>query len=292
MGFQIFTDSAANLPTPFAKEHNIGVLCLSYCMEGKSFQCPDSEDFDYPSYYQAMMDGPAITTSQVTPGQYMEAWEPVLQAGEDLLFVSLASGISGSYASGVIAQGHLQEKYPQRQIVLVDSMGAGLGEGLLVVKALEYQAQGLTAQEAGEKLNELRMHMCQIFSVDDLMYLKKGGRLSGASALVGSLLNIKPLLKGSAQGKIVPFGKVRGRKAVLNRLGQIYKERVVNPQAQVVGISHCDCPEDAQYLKELVEAAHAPKELWVLNHEPVTGSYLGRGSIALFFLGDDEVRNI
>ena len=292
MGFQIFTDSAANLPTPFAKEHNIGVLRLSYCIEGKSYECPDSEDFDYAAYYRAMMDGPVITTSQVTPGQYVEQLEPVLAAGEDVLFVCLSSGISGCYASGCMARDQLREKYPQRQIVLVDSAGAGLGEGLLAVKALEYQAQGLTAREAGEKLNALLVRMCQIFSVDDLMYLKKGGRLSGASALFGSVLNIKPLLKGSAEGKIVPFGKVRGRKALLNRLAEIYKERVVDPQEQIVAISHCDCPEDAQYLKERILAAHAPKEVWVVNHEPVTGSYLGKGGITLFFLGDENVRNI
>lgn len=292
MGFQIFTDSAANLPTPFAKEHNIGVLCLSYCIEGKSYQCPDSENFDYPAHYAAMMDGPVITTSQVTPGQYMEQLEPVLEAGEDVLFVSLASGISGCYASGCMAREHLLEKYPQREIVMVDSMGAGMGEGILVTKALEYQAQGMTAREAGEKLEGLKKNLCQIFSVDNLMYLKKGGRLSGAAALVGSVLNIKPLLKGSAEGKIVPFGKVRGRKALLNRLAEIYKERVVNPGEQIVAISHCDCLADAQYLKEQILSAHAPKELWVVNHEPVTGSYLGKGGIALFFLGDEDVRNI
>lgn len=292
MGFQIFTDSAANLPTPFAKEHNIGVLCLSYCMEGKSYQCPDTEDFDYPAYYEAMMNGPVITTSQVTPEQYMEQLEPVLAAGEDVLFVSLSSGISGCYASGCMAREQLLEKYPQRQIVMVDSMGAGMGEGILVTKALEYRAQGMTAREAGEKLEALKKNLCQIFSVDDLMYLKKGGRLSGASALLGSVLNIKPLLKGSAEGKIVPFGKVRGRKALLNRLAEIYRERVVNPGEQIVAISHCHCPEDAQYLKEQILSAHPPRELWVVNHEPVTGSYLGKGGIALFFLGDEDVRNI
>lgn len=290
MSFAIFTDTSANLPTPMAKEYGIGVIPLSYTANGQAHECLDTETFDSAAYYASMKEGVTITTSQVNPQKYVDYMEPTLKEGKDILFVGMSAGISGSFSSALIAKDQLEETYPERKIYVVDSMGASLGEGLLVLRAHNYMEQGMEIAEVAERLAKERDNMYQLFTVDDLMHLRKGGRLSNAAAVMGTLLNVKPLLKGNENGKIVSFEKVRGRKAVIARLAQKYDALVREPEKQVIGISHANCREDAEYLASLLREKHPPKDIMIVEHEPVTGSYLGPNALALYFCGDADVR--
>ena len=237
-----------------------------------------------------LKSGTRVTTSQINPGTYEEAMEPVLKAGSDILFVGMSSGISGSFGSCRIAAEQLMETYPERKILLVDSLGASLGEGLLVKLAVDCREKGMSLQQTADFLNEKRDHMYQLFTVDDLMFLRRGGRLSNASAIVGTVLNVKPLLKGNENGKIVSFEKVRGRKRVLEKIAERYDRLVENAGEQIVGISHGHCPEDAAWMAQMLNRNHPPKEILTVEHEPVTGSYLGPGALCVYFFGSKDVR--
>lgn len=290
MSFVIFTDTSANLPTPEAEKYGIEVIPLSFSANGTAYESLDTEAFDYNAYYEGMKKGAAITTSQINPQKYIDHIAPVLEAGSDVLFVGMSAGISGSYNSMVSARVQLLEEFPERQIRLVDTKSASLGEGILVLEAQACKERGMGLDETADLLMQKREQMYQVFTVDDLMHLRKGGRLSNAAALLGTLLNIKPILKGDENGKIVSFEKIRGRKAVISRIAAKYEKLALEPEKQIVGISYCGCPEDAQVLAEKICAICQPRELKIVAHEPVTGSYLGPGALALYFMGDGDVR--
>ena len=281
--FQIMTDTSANLPTDFAKENNVTVIPFYFYVNGARHTCLDTEGFDGATFYGAMREGADVTTSQINPQNYMDVMKPVLRRGEDVLFVGMSSGISGAYQSAELAASELRPEFPDRTIRLVDTLGASLGEGLLVIKALGYQRQGLSIDETAEKLLLLRHKICNIFTVDDLKYLRKGGRLSNLSFIVGTLLQIKPLLKGNEEGKIVAFAKLRGRKKALQALAQRYDEYVTNAASQTIAIAHADCLDDVDYLISLLRRNHPPKDILTVCYEPVTGSHVGPGTLALFF---------
>ncbi len=290
MSFVIMTDTSANLPTAAAREHGVEVIPLSYYVDGTESTCLDTEAFDSAAYYDSLKNGAKISTSQINPQKYIDRMEPILQAGNDILFVGMSSGVSGSYGSSEIAKEQLLSDYPDRQIRLIDSLAASLGEGLLVYRAIECREKGMTIDETADLLEKERHRMCQIFTVDDLMHLRRGGRLSNASAIIGTLLNVKPLLKGNENGQIVTFGKVRGRKGVMEHMVQRYEQLVKQPEGQTVGISHANCAEDAEKLAQMLKRTYAPKGILIVEHEPVTGSYLGPGALALYFLGDETSR--
>ena len=281
--FQVMTDTSANLPTDLVKENNILVIPFLYYVNGDKNTCLDTNGFNGPKFFQAMRDGADVTTSQINPQNYMDQMQPILEQGEDILFVGMSSGISGSFHCAELAAEELQEKYPQRKIRLVDTLGASLGEGLLVLRAVKDKILGQSIEDVYQKLMDLRHRLCNIFTVDDLKYLRKGGRLSNLSFIVGTLLHIKPLLKGNEEGRIVAFSKVRGRKKAIEELAARYDEYVVHPEDQTIGIAHADCPEDAQRLIDLLNRNHPPKEILNVCYEPVTGSHVGPGTLALFF---------
>ena len=185
MSFAILTDTSANLPTPLLQKHGITVAPFSYSYDGAEHTCLDTESFDGAAYYGAMRKGTVVTTSLVNPDRFISAARPLLAAGEDVLFVGMSSGISGSFGSAKLAAGDLREEFPGRDIQLVDTLGASLGEGLQVLEAAELLRAGRSFEEVGDRILARRPHMCQFFTVDDLNYLKRGGRISGAAALVG-----------------------------------------------------------------------------------------------------------
>lgn len=290
MVFSILTDTSANLPAAFVREKEITVIPFSYHCDGQDYTCIDPEGFDAAAYYGAMRQGKRFTTSQITPQAYIDILRPMLEAGQEILFVGMSSGISGSYHSAELARSELLEDFPAAKLRLVDTLGASLGEGLLVMQAAELRAQGLSLDETADRLLALRAHMCQVFTVDDLMFLHKGGRLSGAAAVVGTVLNIKPILKGNEHGKIVTCGKVRSRKRAIEALAAKYDELVENAAEQTVGIAHADCAQDAEALQALLRRNDPPKEILTVDYEPVTGSHVGPGALALFFLSHADVR--
>lgn len=291
MSFAIVTDTSANLPTALTKKHGVTVIPFFYIVDGAELSCTDTGAFDGSAFYEAMRRGASVTTTQITPQRYADAFRPLLAAGQDLLSVSMSSGISGSCQSAALAAEELREEFPERTVRTVDSLGASLGEGLLVLEALRCRDEGMSLYDTAARLLSLRRRVCQVFTVDDLQYLRRGGRLSNMAAIVGTVLNIKPLLKGDEEGKIVSTAKVRGRKRSVEALAERYDALVKDPEIQTVGIAHADCAGDAAYLMKLLRHGKTPKEILTVCYEPVTGSHVGPGTLALFFLGDEDVRS-
>ena len=290
--YTVITDTSANLPSPLLAERKIGVLPFTYLIKGKEYTCLDTEAYDGKAFFQSIRDGAVVTTSQINPQTFIDCFEPELKKGSDVLFVSMSSGISGSCNSARLAAEELKEQYPDRRVEIVDTRGASLGEGLLAVLAADMRDAGIELDEAFSSLNRLADRMCNVFTVDDLMHLRRTGRLSNLNAILGTVLNIKPLLKGNEEGKIVSFGKLRGRKRAVDALAEIYNARVAQPESQVVGIAHADCLEDAERLAAMLREKKPPKDILIVDYEPVTGSHVGPETLALFFLADEEVRGI
>lgn len=293
MSFVIATDTSANLPTPYTKEYGIVVVPFSYHIFGKEHFCTDTEAFEAneaDAYFAAMKKGERVTTSQIPPQRYIDLFTPILAAGNDILFVGMSSGISGSYASSEVAAMQLREAFPERTIRTVDTLGASMGEGIPVMHAVEWRAEGLGLCEIADRLLRERACMYQGVLLDDLMYLSRGGRLSGAKAVIGTVLGIRPLLKGNSNGELVVCGKARGRKAGLTALAERYGRLVTDAAKRIVSVVYTDCRQDAEELAEMIRRIAPPKNLMVLRYEPVTGSYLGPGAVALFFEGGKDVR--
>ena len=290
MSFAIVTDSPANLPLDLICRNGLMVIPLSYSLSGTEHTCLAPDAFDSAAFFHALKQKAEVSTSMIPPQRFVEYMEPLLQSGLDILFVSMSSGVSSSCSCAQIAAQQLQEAYPDRTIRIVDSLGSSLGEGLLVLRAFQLRARGMSLQETADTLTALRSRICQIFTVDDLMYLTRGGRLSGARAVLGTMLSIKPILKGNDQGKIVMAGKVRGRSQSIKELAKRYEEQVAYPGDQIVGIAHGNCPEDAAALAELLGKSRPPKEILIVPFDPVNGAHAGPGSLALFFEGGEDAR--
>ena len=286
--FAIVTDSSANLDYKALSLENITVAPFSYNINGEEHSCPPVNGFDGTAYYDAMRNGAVVVTSQVTPHVFKEKMTPLLQKGLDVLFVGMSSGISGSYSSAETAANELREQYPERKIITVDTLGASLGEGLFVIRAGEMMREGADMEEIAREIINTRHKMCQVFTVDDIMHLRRTGRLSNIAAMIGSVLNIKPLLKGDGEGKIVCFQKVRGKKNALKAIAAKYDELVENAADQIVGIAHADCSDDAAALAEMIRVKNPPKQIMTVCYEPVTGAHVGPGALALFFMGSSR----
>ncbi len=291
MSFAIFTDTSANLPTPMTREREISVIPFTYYVDGQEFACLDTEAFDGADYYGKLRSRAKISTSQINPQRYVEHIEPALRAGQDVLYIGMSSGISGSYQSALIAAEQLREAYPEREIRTVDTLGASLGEGLVVLKAADLRDAGTSLDNTVSAALKMCRCMYQVFMVDDLFNLKQNGRLSNAASIVGTVLQIKPILKGNEQGQIVCIAKERGRRKAIHALADHYKAYVKDAPRQIVGIAHADCADDAEYLSGLLREAARPKSVLTVLYEPVTGSHVGAGTLALFFLGDEDVRS-
>lgn len=291
MSFSIITDTSANLPTAWLRNNGITAVPFSYYIDGREFKCLDTGNFNGGKFYSSIREGTKVTTSLISPSGYSDYFRIPLENGEDMMFIGMSSGISGSFQAAQLAARYLREEFPERKIELVDSIGASLGEGLLVVKAAEMRASGAGIEETAAAIEQMKISMCQVFTVDDLMYLRSTGRLSNAKAVIGSVLNIKPLLKGNGEGKIVSFAKVRGRRRSIEAVASNYDRLVSDPADQIIGIAHADCQEDVDYLCELLKRNNPPKDIMIVDYEPVTGSHVGPGAIALFFFGSNEFRD-
>ena len=290
MSFTILTDTSANLPTGLLKDNKISVVPFTYLINEKEFTCLDTEEFDGRKFYKAMRLGAEIKTSQINVFTYIQFFEPFLKRGEDILMICMSSGISGAYRSACLAKKELADRYPDSKICLVDTVSASLGEGLFALRAVELRRRGYTVEQAYEKIEAEKQRMYQVFTVDDLMYLKKTGRVTGSAAIIGNMLQIKPILKGNEKGEIVAFNKVIGRKKAIETLAHRYFSLVKNPEMQMIGIAHADCEDDANYLIELINKRKPPRDILTVMYEPVTGSHVGPGTLALFFMGGEDVR--
>ncbi len=290
MSYIIMTDTSANLPGRIISRYNIEIIPFHYYIDGKAYALSDSDDFDGDAFYDRIREGLQVTTSLISPQEYSDYFEPFCKEGKDIIFIAMAAGISGSCNSAKVAADDLMEEYPERKIAVIDAKGASLGEGLIAVYGSEYRSAGLSFEETVEKLEKHVKCMFQVFTVDDLMHLRRGGRLSNLSAIVGTVLNIKPLLKGSKEGRIVAFRKIRGRRHSIEALAEKYDKLAVEPEKQIVGIAQAGCRADADYLISLLNKNRPPKEILNVQYEPVTGSHVGPGALALFFQGGPDVR--
>ena len=290
MSFAIVTDSAANLPRALLQQHSITSIPFTAYFNGEEFLYDCPEAFDADAYYAAIQEGATFSTSQINPARYVEYMTPLLESGHDILFIGVSSGVSGSFNSACIAREELKETFPDRAIRLVDSLSAAMGEGLIVLQAAFCRARGLTLEKTAEYLEQIRTRVYHLLSVDDMKHLARSGRIPALLGNIGSALNLKPVLKGSEEGKIVLCSKARGRNKLLQLMADKYAQLAHEAQQNIVAISHAGCPELAEKLAALIREKCVPKELILTKHEPATGGHIGPGAIALFFFGEAGVR--
>ena len=289
MAFRIVTDTGANITDKVRDHYGIRIVHLTLIVDGEEMQFTSTEGFDYDGYYEKLKNGMKTSTSQVNPAQFAKCFESILEAGEDVLYIGLSGGVTGSISSARTAASDLLDDYPDRQIRIVDSLGASLGQGILVVEAAECREKGMSLDETADHIDFQKYCMYQVFVVDDLKHLKRTGRLSGALASLGTLMDLKPILKGDTEGRIVVECKARGRKQAIKALAEKYRDLVVDAKDQIVGISYGGKREDAVHLANLITKIEQPKKIWMVAHEPVTGSHVGPGMLALYFKGADDV---
>ena len=284
MPFMTFADGSANLPN-FLQE-GIRLLPCNYTVDGEPRVYDGNLDaFDIRGYYDLLRSGRVIKTSLLNAQCFLPAFSEALKKGLDVIYVSMSSGISGTFQAARIAAEELMSEFPGRLVHIVDSKTCGLGTGLQAVRSAELNAQGVDARDASRILDSEVEHACSYFTVDDLNFLKRTGRVSGATAAIGSMLNIKPILFGNSEGHIVSCAKVRGRKNAIARLAEIYREKAVEPENKTVYISHGDCAEDAQLLSEKICGIRKPAKMVICPHEPFSGAHVGPGMLGLFFCG-------
>ena len=284
---KLYTDTSANLPLALLREYDIAVIPFSYTVNGVAEDYNEEMDFDGKAFYDAMRRGAEVKTSMVNPATAAAFFERALAQGDDVLYVGMSGGISGTAHAAALAAEELREKYPHAKIMTIDTYAASLGEGLQVLEAAELLRAGRSFEEVGDRILTRRPHMCQFFTVDDLNYLKRGGRISGAAALVGSVLGIKPILRGDETGHIVSCGKVRGMKRAYQELANYYDGRALD-KSEMLGIAHADNEEGAQALIALLREKGFTGECLNVVYEPVTGAHVGPGTVALFFYGTEK----
>ena len=283
---QLFTDTSANLPVEIIDEYGIEVVPFSYTIDGVEY-IPERE-FDGKAFYAAMRAGSEVKTSMVNAGTFIERFKTALDAGKDVLYIGMSGGISGTANAALMAKQELDEEYPDRKIVVIDTLAASLGEGLFVIKAAEQLKDGVALDAIEEAIRAQVPNMCQSFTVDDLKYLKNTGRVSGAAAIIGNVLSIHPILIGDYEGKIVVKAKVRGMKRTLDALAERYAELALS-KTETIGIAHADNEEGKAYLVQRLRDKGLTGKCLSVCYEPVTGSHVGPGTVALFFFGTDRM---
>ena len=280
--YQIITDSACDLPATMLSQLDVQITPLHVLFRGENL--PDSVDDGLKEIYDGLRAGEATSTSAVNPEGWAAVIEPALAAGRDALVLAFSSGLSTTYQSAVIAAGDLSEKYPGRKVMVVDTGCAALGQGLFVYHTCKMRDKGLSLEQLAAWCEENKLHLCHWFTVNDLMHLKRGGRVSAATAVVGTMLQIKPVLHVDYAGKLVNMEKARGRKASMDALVKKFRELGEGYDNSIVFICHGDCIDDAKKLEQMM-LQEGVKEVFVGNLGAVIGSHAGPGTLALFFLG-------
>ena len=286
MKFEIITDSSANLTDTLIEKYDLKIISLSYFIgEEEYLSYKEGVKTDYSEFYARIRKKEEARTSLANYEECMRVLRPIAESGRDILYIGFSSALSGTFQNVSNCMQELRTKHPDQKLLCVDSLSASMGEGLLVYHALELAQRGATIEETLEWVENHKMNICQWFTVDDLFFLKRGGRLSGAAALAGSLLEIKPILHIDEEGRLVMVSKVKGRKKSLNALVQHMEETVVKIKPQKIFIAHGDCLEDAQYLADGIKAKLGLEDLEINYVDPVIGVHSGPGTIALFYYG-------
>ena len=281
--YKILTDSGCDLPREWLAKLDVKAVPLVVNFRGESLE--DSVDEQIKEIYAGLRAGENATTSAVNPDGWASLMEPELENGQDILVIAFSSGLSTTYQSAVIAADELLEKYPQRKIRVVDSLAASLGQGLLVYYACQKKEEGLSLDELAAWVEGNRLNLCLWFTVDDLMFLKRGGRVSATTAVLGTMLQIKPVLHLDDEGHLINMFKARGRKAAIEALAQKAVELGAGYDNSTMFICHGDCVEDAKYLEKLIKEKCGVKDVLIGYTGAVIGSHSGPGTLALFFMG-------
>ena len=281
--FTIITDSSADLAPALLQEYDIACIQLEVSLEGHA-PCSNNQ-IDTADFYAALRAKKSATTSAVSPGTFRDIFKGYLDRGEDVLYIGFSSGLSSTYNAGFIAARELQQEYPDRKIMAVDTLAAALGQGLLVLLAAKKRAAGASLEETRQYIKDIRLNLAHWFTVDDLFFLKRGGRVSAATALAGTILQFKPVLHVDNAGHLINVDKVRGRRASLDALFNRMKESMLDTPDQIVGVSHGDAPADAEYLVNRIRTELGIETIFTDYIGPVIGAHSGPGTVALFFLG-------
>lgn len=288
--FKLVTDNMADLPREYLKEHNVDFMSLSYILDGEEYG--KDRELDYKDFYGMMRNGKMPTTSQVNPQEAKIFFEECIRENREILYIAFSSGLSGTCNSGKIAAEEVMEEHPDVKIVVIDSLAASLGEGLLVHKAVKLRDQGKTLEETAEWLESNKLNLVHAFTVDDLFHLHRGGRVSRTAAILGTLVSIKPKLHVDNEGHLILIGKVRGRRKSLDSLVDYMEEkmgsRMQENKEDYVFISHGDALEDAEYVKKRIQERFGMEHFLISNVGPVIGAHSGPGTIALFFMGESR----
>ena len=281
--YVLYTDSACDLPDDLLARLGVRYRSLTFAFEGES----EHADRDVPAkeFYAKMRAGGIAKTAAINTEEFRGAFEEEIAAGHDILYIAISSGLSTTYNSGRFALADLSDKYPERKLVAVDSLCASAGFGLLVYLAAKKMADGATLEEVEKFVLDTRLHICHWFTVDDLVYLKRGGRISPAATLIGTMLGIKPVLHVDDEGHLVNVSKARGRQASIHALADHYGELALDKKNGTVFISHGDCLEDAETLRDMLAEEYGAKVELITDIGPVIGAHSGPGTLALFFVG-------
>lgn len=282
--FVIVSDSTVDLPKEYLQSKQVPIISLSYIMDGVTYE--EMDGLSHKEFFEKLRAGSLPTTSQINPEQAREALEPFAKEGKDILYIGFSSGLSGSYNSVRMAAEDLKEEYPDINIITIDSLCACMGEGLLLYKALELKEHGMSMEEIAKWVETNKLHICHNVTVDDLNHLHRGGRISKTTAVVGSMIKIKPIIHMSDEGKLVVIGKERGRKKSLVSIVDRMEKQMQEYDNDIVMITHGDCIEDAEFVKKQVEERFGIHNVMINGIGSVIGSHTGVGVVAVFFMGD------
>lgn len=284
----ISTDTSCDFPLEYVKQHQLPLVTLFYSIDGVTGEngCPSSDVLK--NFYDKMRAGSMTKTQQASIEDTEKVFREILQEGKDILHIAFSSGLSGTANAARLAAENMMEEFPGRKIIVIDSLCASLGQGLLVDYALKLQQQGKTMEETAKWLEDHIQNICHLFTVEDLKYLQRGGRISKTTALVGTMIGIKPVLHVDPEGKLVSISKVRGRRRSIQALVNKMEENIgkYRDEKQPIFISHGDCIEDANYLAELVKERFDYDEFLINDVGPTIGAHSGPGTLALFFMGE------
>ncbi len=284
--YLIVTDSSCDLTADFAEQLGVKVIKLEFIVEGEEARANDG--IDEKQFYEILRSGKMVTTSAVAMDRFISEVEPVLAEGRDVLYLGFSSGLSSTYSAGFVGAQDLSEKYPDRKIYTVDTLAASMGQGLLVWYAANMQKAGKSIEEVRDFVENNKLNLAHWFTVNDLFFLKRGGRVSAATALVGTMLSIKPVMHVDDEGHLIKVTTARGRKAAINSLFEKAKQTAIDAAGQTMFISHGDCIEDAEYLAAKLKDELGVKDVILSYVGPVIGAHSGPGTLALFFIGTNR----
>ena len=286
MGYLITTDNMADLPEEYLKEKQLLTMSLTYLLDGQTYNAENS--LPYQEFYKKMREGCMPTTSQINPQEAKEKLAEFLKINKNIIHIAFSGGLSGTFNSVRLAAQELMEEQPDCRITVIDSLAASMGEGLLVYKALEQQEAGLSYEEMVEWIENNKLHVCHYFTVDDLFHLYRGGRVSKAAAVLGTMINLKPVLHVDDEGHLIPLSKVRGRKKSLNALVDGMEKQMcsLKEKNDIIFLSHGDCYEDALYVQEQIKKRFGIEKFMISPVGPTIGAHSGPGTVALFFMGE------